>query len=212
MKKLAKKAQNPAHLFLLLNIEALLVLLATKTFGALPMTVFCALLLFLLPYFPQTFDIQLSTTLEFLITLLLFGSLVLGESFDFYYQIRFWDDALHTLAGFLFGACGAFLFSERKGLGAISFALFGSSLWEIFEFIGDRLFGTNMQKDSIIKPPLLSSQPQPNVGGVDIGLADTMLDLCFGLLGGVLFLLLVYFACRSIGEQLLIKHSRKDSK
>ena len=151
----------------------------------------------------------ISQIFELFLVALIFGSLVLGEGFGYYFKIAWWDNFLHALAGFILGIVGFFLFSSKPRLGAISFSALGSTAWEIFEFIGDRLLGTNMQKDSVVPPPIFPFFSIETVGMIDIGLQDSMLDLCFGILGAILLLLLYYFAPNFVGTKLLIADKRK---
>lgn len=203
--------QRSPYLILLLNFQALIVLIATENFLSLPMVLLSAFLLFLLPFLGRVFRLHIPPIFELFLVTLIFGSLVLGEGFGYYFQIAWWDNFLHALAGFLLGVIGIFLFSSKPRLGALSFAALGSTVWEIFEFVGDRLFGTNMQKDSIVLPPVFPFLSVDTVGTIDVGLQDSMFDLCFGILGAVLLLMLYYFTPTFVNTKLLIVDTRKES-
>ncbi len=91
-----------------------------------------------------------------------FGTIFLGEAFDFYTRYWWWDVILHAgsavgfgLAGFLF----VFMLFEGDRYAApawavafisFCFALSIGTLWEIFEFAMDQIFGLNMQKSGLI--------------------------------------------------------------
>ena len=108
-------------------------------------------------------------------TIFIFASIVLGEAFDFYERLWWWDLALHTSAAVGFGMLGfLFVFMLFEGdrfaapPAAIAFitfcvAMMIGAMWEVFEFTMDKLFGLNMQKS---------------------GLDDTMGDLIVNAIGG----------------------------
>ncbi len=101
--------------------------------------------------------------LPFLIatTLFFIASIVLGESFDFYERLWWWDLALHgaSAVGFgLFGFLFVFMLFEGDRFAAppsaIAFITFCvamtvGAVWEIFEYGMDTLFGMNMQKSGL---------------------------------------------------------------
>ncbi len=108
------------------------------------------------------------------VTLFITATIFLGEAFDFYERLWWWDLAMHTGSAIGFGMIGTVLvmllvngnklaLSPRLGaLFAFCFAITIGALWEIFEFSMDQLFGLNMQKS---------------------GLRDTMGDLMVDVLG-----------------------------
>ncbi|MEC7760986.1 MAG: hypothetical protein VX874_03610 [Pseudomonadota bacterium] len=111
------------------------------------------------------------------IVLFLFGTVFLGEAYDFYERFWWWDLALHTASAMGFGIVGVVLtllmFEGDRyaappyavaGI-AFSFAVTIGAMWEIFEFGMDQLFGMNMQKS---------------------GLVDTMTDLMVDCVGAAL--------------------------
>lgn len=121
--------------------------------------------------------LNLRLPLPFLIatTFFVFASIFLGEAFDFYERLWWWDLFLHGFSALGFGLIGfLFVFMLFEGdrfaapPSAVAFITFcvantiGAS-WEVFEFLMDMLFGLNMQKS---------------------GLNDTMGDLMINAAGG----------------------------
>ncbi|NNE54124.1 MAG: hypothetical protein HKN30_17180 [Sulfitobacter sp.] len=91
-------------------------------------------------------------------TLFVFASIFLGEAFNFYERLWWWDLFLHGSSAIGFGLLGfLFVFMLFEGdrfaapPSAIAFITFCTgvtvgSVWEIFEFTMDVSFGLNMQK------------------------------------------------------------------
>lgn len=143
------------------------------------------LILSLLPPFLATrWSLSLPGPFLFATTLFFFASLFLGEAFDFYERLWWWDLALHGSAAIGFGMTGfLFVFMLFEGdrfaapPSAIAFITFCvamtmGAMWEVFEFSMDQLFGLNMQKS---------------------GLVDTMEDLIINALGGLIASVTGYF-------------------
>ena len=96
------------------------------------------------------------------ITLFIFGTIFLGEAFDFYERYWWWDVVLHGGSAMGFGLIGfLFVFMLFEGdrfaapPTAIAFMAFATAVtigavWEIFEFAMDQLFGLNMQKSGLV--------------------------------------------------------------
>ncbi|WP_299869664.1 hypothetical protein [uncultured Roseobacter sp.] len=131
-------------------------------------------------------------------TLFFFASIFLGEAFDFYERLWWWDLALHGFSAIGFGLIGfLFVFMLFEGdrfaapPSAIAFVAFCvamtiGAVWEIFEFGMDQIFGLNMQKS---------------------GLMDTMGDLMINTVGSLIasvtgYLYLVRNAAGPLGRSL----------
>lgn len=129
------------------------------------------------------FNVQVPAEFELLAVLFIFGSLFLGEVHSYYERFWWWDALLHLGSGMLFGILGfllAYSINQRQlgepalrppfvALFAFAFAVALGTLWEIFEFGMDQLFGLNMQKS---------------------GLVDTMWDLIIDAAGAIVMSLL----------------------
>lgn len=121
-----------------------------------------ALVLTFLPVlFVSRFQIHLPARFVAAISIFVFATMFLGEVFDFYERIWWWDIALHGSSAIGFGILGfLFVFMLFEGdryaapaaaLGVLAFcvAITIGALWEIFEFAMDQLFGMNMQKSGL---------------------------------------------------------------
>ncbi len=157
--------------------------------------VFVALATWVLTLSPRRFarwlGIDLPPSFLLAIVVFTFGTLFLGEVFDFYERYWWWDIALHFGSAMGFGLIGfLFIFMLFEGdrlaapplaIAVLSFATAVAigALWEVFEFAMDQLFGLNMQKS---------------------GLVDTMADLIVDILGAFLGATAGYFYLK--GRQL----------
>lgn len=124
--------------------------------------------------FQRRFGIRLPVRFFGWIVVFVFATIFLGEAFDFYNRLWWWDILLHGGSALAFGLIGfLFVFMLFEGdryaapawaiaFVSFCFALSMGTLWEIFEFAMDQLFGLNMQKT---------------------GLVDTMWDLIVNTLG-----------------------------
>ncbi len=199
----------------------------------------CALTLILLvmPSFIQVrLKIELPTALEIIILFFIFAAEILGEIQSYYIRFPFWDTVLHTMNGFLAAAIGFALVDILNRTKKISFQLspafmavvafcFSMTIgviWEFFEFGMDRIFGLDMQKDTIVNSihsvmldPTNSNIPVEikeitdvvvnghslGLGGyLDIGLIDTMKDLLVNFVGAAVFSVIGYFYVKNRGK------------
>lgn len=145
----------------------------------------------------------------------------LGACYNFYTIIPFLDDVLHAAWGIVFGVIGMVLIKALVGTpktvkSVIAYAIFGigfamilSIIWEIYEYVGDKLIpDMDMQEDTIVtyihsfmmhdpydhlhtwkvdnivKTIIIDANGNEFViegGYLDVGIVDTMQDLiwCF---------------------------------
>lgn len=125
------------------------------------------------------------------VVVFVFATIFLGEAFDFYNRYWWWDVVLHGGSALAFGLAGfLFVFMLFEGdryaapAGAVAslgfcLALSVGTVWEIFEFAMDQIFGLNMQKS---------------------GLVDTMWDLIVDTIGAGVGAVAGYFYLK--GRQL----------
>jgi len=157
---------------------------AVITSGIIIITLFPVLL-------ARKFHVHVPSIFQLMAIGFVFASIFLGEIHGYYAKYWWWDIALHTTSGFLLGTIGfllVYLLNENDhihmqmqpgfvALFAFMFALGIGTLWEIFEFAMDQLFGMNMQK------PMLND---------DSGLTDTMYDLIVDAIGALVISVLGY--------------------
>lgn len=161
-----------------------------------------------LPYFiTKEYKINLPVEFEFGIILFIYASLFLGELHDYYIKYWWWDILLHTGSGIALGFAGFLilyvLYYQNKikakpiwiAIFAFCFAVAIGSLWEIFEFTMDYMFGFNMQKT---------------------GLTDTMWDLIVDSIGAALTSAIGYYYIKGektpLFTRLLVELSKENRK
>lgn len=142
----------------------------------------------------RRFDIRLPMPFLFATTIFIFAAFFMGEVFDFYERVWWWDIALHGASAVGFGLIGfLFVFMLFEGdrfaappsaiaLIAFACAITVGAMWEIFEYLMDLTFGMSMQKS---------------------GLDDTMGDLIVDAFGALLASFSGYLYLRGSEEGLL---------
>lgn len=138
----------------------------------------------------------------------IFASLFMGEVWQFYARVWWWDIALHGTSGLLLGIFGFLLvyaLNEDRHIDlhmkphfvaffAFLFAVAVGAVWEIFEYAMDTLFGMTMQK------PMWNDLS---------GLTDTMWDLIVDAVGALIISLLGWRHLKSPRESFLEAWIRK---
>lgn len=151
------------------------------------LTAVCALGLSYLPFILRRRRyLYLPVDFQVMIIVFFFASMYLGSIRGYYLKYWWWDIMVHTSSGFLLGLIGFLLvytLNKHKGdtvslspffvaLFSFSFAITIGSIWEIYEFTMDSVFGFNMQKS---------------------GLVDTMWDMIVDMIGASLSSIYGYF-------------------
>lgn len=148
----------------------------------------------------RRFRVRIPPEFELFAIAFVFASLFLGEVHGYYTRFWWWDIALHTSSGLLMGIMGFLLvhvLNEAEEINlrmtpgfvaffAFLFAVGVGTMWEIFEFSMDKLFGRNMQK------PML---------GDPSGLTDTMWDMIVNSLGALFISVLGYGYLKTTGNK-----------
>ena len=173
-----------AVLIVVMSIELVLLLIGTQWLSAF--LVFMILCVALLPFILKNkFNVIIPAEFHMMAVIFVFAALFLGEIREFYQRIWWWDVALHTVAGLLMGILGfllIYVLNESKRVElymtpgfmaffAFVFAVATGTIWEIFEFGMDQIFGLNMQKE---------------MWGDPSGLTDTMWDMIVNAIGALL--------------------------
>lgn len=128
--------------------------------------------------------------LEALIVIFLFSSIILGNFFNFYDKLRYWDDFLHILSSLFIALIGFSIIISIEGtkhlrtiiLFSFFFAMGILAIWEILEY-GIDMFGGNSQN-------YLNIDLTPKMGRE--ALKDTMTDLIVDLFSSALGTLIGY--------------------
>ena len=215
---------------LILSAIVLIILVARIIRGDYHSVFLCVLtlLLFNIPLLAnKVLKVTLPKELEVIIILFIFAAEILGEIGSFYTHISWWDTMLHTVNGFLMAAIGFALIDILNStpkfhfnlsplfvaVVAFCFSMTVGVIWEFFEFGMDYFFGTDMQKDFIVKD-VASVTFNPDGlnqvvtfkdisgtvimqngeavyliegGYLDIGIIDTMKDLLVNCVGAIVF-------------------------
>jgi len=145
--------------------------------------------------------------LQIAIDLYLVEAGIMGTVLNFYNSIPFYDKMNHGVVGILAAVIGLLFFyrlnpeqrnqlTVRPGFVAIfclGFAMTYKVFWEFYEFSGDRLFNTNMQRWQ--------------ASGLN-GLIDTMLDLAFGMAFAGVVCLVIMHQLKQDADRFYQKHIR----
>jgi hypothetical protein len=184
--------------------------------------------------------LELPDALEIVILLFIFAADILGEIQEYYVLVPHWDTVLHTVNGFLFAAIGfciVNILNENKkisltlspfymAVAAFCFSMTIGVLWEFFEYSGDIIVRTDMQKDTIINnistvvfdplgennAVLLNNIKTTTLtyadgttftfdGYLDIGIMDTMKDLFVNFIGAAVFSAFGYICVNTRGKR-----------
>ena len=127
---------------------------------------------------------------------------ILGEMYDFFKNIRWWDSMLHTFSGMMVAILGFSIVNsinqENKDMNippiiialfAICFSVTVGVLWEIVEFLIDFISSSNMQrfKDNYTGEPFVGRK----------ALLDTMKDLILDTLGACIISIIGFLDLRN---------------
>lgn len=178
---------------------------------------FTLILLFLADFVQK--KLHYKGSIKLLIYIFIISTELLGEVYNFYDRISYFDIIMHTLSGFIISAVAVSLLKILNNnsskrlivIFSLAFTMMIASSWEIMEFTIDRLICSDMQKDTVIKEVTSSLLSKDGVlttkvidnanlnnidlvkeygGYIDIGLYDTIEDLIFGLFGAIIYIII----------------------
>jgi hypothetical protein len=150
-------------------------------------TISFATLTLLLSFLPamikKNLKVDFPIEFELVVTIFIYLSIFAGETLSFYHTFWWWDIMLHAMSGFILALIGFMivyaitLYTKTKmtpiivAIFTFSFALAIGAIWEIFEWVVDLIFKTQMQGGSLF---------------------DTMFDLVLDTIGAVIISILAY--------------------
>lgn len=148
-------------------------------------------------FLTKKFKWHIPTLFYVLYIIFLYLSIFVGEVVNFYYRFPLWDDLLHLSSSMMLAMLGFSIIDmmntdkENKNiklspifvaLFAVTFAVTIGAFWEIYEFVVDGAFGTNMQKFAV--PSELDDEILADLYG-RAALMDTMSDIIIDFLGAL---------------------------
>lgn len=119
------------------------------------------LFLFAIPYLAKRlFKINISENLEILYFFFIFLTQILGEVYNFYVSLSFWDKLFHATSGFILSSIGFSIIHilNKKNIPSnltiilftFCFSMTCAIVWEFYEFGADTIFNQDMQKDNLV--------------------------------------------------------------
>ena len=244
--KYNESGKNSLAVYLLLRLLVIICAVSQFWLGNINNTFLCllSLILFTLPtFFEEKLKIELPSLLESIVYIFIFSAEILGEINNFYMKIPYWDTILHTLNGFLCAGIGFSLVdllnknSKKLSLSpiyvsivAFCFSMTVGTCWEFFEFSGDILLKTDMQKDRIVQSISSVNLNKDRVnkavivndidktiiktkdnkqyiiedGYLDIGIIDTMKDLLVNFIGAIVFSIFGYIYIKNRDKKVFV--------
>ena len=235
-----KKNRVTFTIYMILRALVILVGIRQAFIGNYENVFLCAftLVLFLVPVMVErVFKVNVPSLLEIIVLFFIFAAEILGEINSYYTKFALWDTMLHVTTGFLAAAVGLSLIvilNRRKVLGlnlspffvamfSFCFSMTIGVLWEFFEFGMDRIFLTDMQRDTIvttisstllnpdglnvavqikdITDTAVNGQSLGISGYLDIGLIDTIKDMFVNFIGAVTFSIIGFFYTKFSGKK-----------
>ncbi len=145
--------------------------------------------------------IEIPSNMMVLFILFIYAATFLGEVRNFYYTVPHFDTILHTFSGGMIAALGfsliAFLNKSDKIPVTLSplfvacftfcFALALGGVWEIYEFLADGIFNTNMQKFALEDGTELIGR---------VAVTDTMKDIIVDAIGALVISIIGYISLK----------------
>jgi uncharacterized membrane protein YjdF len=175
--------KQPNKMYLVFSMAlriTVLIALVGALLGGKWMVAFTCVMALVLTFLPaiasRNMKIFLPVEFELTVVIFIYLTVFLGEVHNYYTRFWWWDLLLHGCSGIVLGFVGFLilfvLYEEGKvkarpgtiAFFSVCFALAMGTMWEIFEYTMDTMFGFNMQRS---------------------GLVDTMSDLIVDLIGAL---------------------------
>lgn len=187
---------------LMLGIALYLLLTRENNKGRLIFTIVQLLaMLFVLripAFIQEIYHFKIPYLLDFVLITFAFSGFILGDVFNFYGRIPYWDSVLHAFSGVVIAYVGfiviEYLDKEYTiplsvpplfmSLIVVSVALAIGAIWEIGEYTVDDIFHTNNQQYMESTRSTLYDENDIPLQGHD-ALNDTMKDLMLDLAGAI---------------------------
>lgn len=153
----------------------------------------------------ERYNFQIPNLLDFVLIGFAFSAFILGEVFNFYGKIPYWDSILHAFSGIVIAYVGFIVIEYLDKeytiplsvsplfmcLIVVSVALAIGAVWEIGEYTVDDIFHTNNQQYMESTRSTLYDKDDIPLKGHD-ALNDTMKDLMLDL-GGALAVAIIEY-------------------
>ncbi len=187
---------------LMLGIALYLLLTRENNKGRLIFTIVQLLaMLFVLripAFIQEIYHFEIPHLLDFVLITFAFSGFILGDVFNFYGRIPYWDSVLHAFSGVVIAYVGFIVieYLDKEftiplsvsplfmSLIVVSVALAIGAIWEIGEYTVDDIFHTNNQQYMESTRSTLYDEDDIPLQGHD-ALNDTMKDLMLDLAGAI---------------------------
>ena len=125
------------------------------------MSILALVLSFIPEVIETTYKLTLPIEFDLVIVIIIYMSIFMGEIFDAYENFFWWDAALHITSGVVLSFAALLilyvLYQQKKfqaspfiiAMLVFSFGVALGSVWEVFEFFMDEVFGLDMQRGSL---------------------------------------------------------------
>ena len=149
-------------------------------------------------FIQEIYHFKIPYLLDFVLITFAFSGFILGDVFNFYGRIPYWDSVLHAFSGVVIAYVGFIVieYLDKEftiplsvsplfmSLIVVSVALAIGAIWEIGEYTVDDIFHTNNQQYMESTRSTLYDEDDIPLQGHD-ALNDTMKDLMLDLAGAI---------------------------
>ncbi len=143
----------------LFSIVTIVMMIAGKQYGRILLAAVTPLIILIPEIIERLFRCKITLPVYVFALFYAVGPL-LGQCYNLYYTVSWWDKMLHVSGGVMFAFFGLFLFERYAGKSkgkvvmtavfALCFSMAISVLWEFCEFGADTFLGMDMQDDTVI--------------------------------------------------------------